>query len=59
VSCNQVDMFLHMVLRHFPNPFNDLDILRNFQLLDEKQMADLREHGRQFRDAATNYSKPL
>jgi aryl-alcohol dehydrogenase-like predicted oxidoreductase len=28
----------------------NLDILRAFQLLDEKQMADLREHGRQFRD---------
>jgi predicted aldo/keto reductase-like oxidoreductase len=28
----------------------NLDILRTFQLLDEKQMADLREHGRQFRD---------
>ena len=28
----------------------NLAILRNFQPLSEKQMADLREHGRQFRD---------
>ena len=28
----------------------NLQILRNFQPLSEKQMADLREHGRQFRD---------
>ncbi len=28
----------------------NLEILRNFQPLNEKQMADLREHGRQFND---------
>ena len=28
----------------------NLQILRNFQPLNEKQLADLREHGRQFND---------
>jgi len=28
----------------------NLNILRNFQPLQEKQMAELREHGRQFKD---------
>ena len=37
----------------------NLEILRNFQPLNEKQMADLREHGRQFEMAATNSSKAL
>jgi uncharacterized protein len=28
----------------------NLEILRNFKLLSEKQMSELREHGRQFND---------